>query len=121
MGRWHSSGGRGRHETVHRDARQAVAWLDQSAEVEKVVIGPYKPGSGRGGRSAGAIMFQREYPAGLRVHVATGDGLLQLTLLVAPANRTRFLKKLSERFPQYADRTRDPRRRDEKGADAVLL
>ena len=120
MGRWNSSGNRGKHETVHRDARQAMAWLDSQPEVRKVILGPYKPGSGRGGRKAGCLVFRNECPAGVRVHATTGDGLLELTLLVDPDRRPAFLDKLAARWPEYAARVADPRRRPEFFSERVL-
>mgnify|MGYP000187334523 CR=1 FL=1 len=120
MGRWHSSGSRGKHETVHRDARQAMAWLDQQAEVKKVILGPYKPGSGRGGRQAGGLVFRNEVAAGVRVFATTGDGLLELTLLVEPSLRPAFLEKLATRWPEHAGRIADPRRRPEFFSGRVL-
>lgn len=105
MGRWNSPGkNRGKHETVHRDARRAVAWLDDQPEVSKVILGPFKPGSGRGGRHTGCLVFRAEVPAGLKLHAVTGEGLLELIVLAPPTGRTFLLSKIAERWPQYADR-----------------
>jgi hypothetical protein len=111
MARWHSNGSRGRHETVHRDARRTIAWLDAQPEVKKVILGHYKPGGGRGGRQSDCLTFRSECLAGLSVFATTGDGLHELTLIVDPDNRTRLLDKIAERWPGSAERARDPRRR----------
>jgi hypothetical protein len=104
MGRWKSSGGRGRHETVHRDARQAVSWLDDRHEVKKIILGPFKPGGGRGGRQVGDLVFKNECQAGLRVHAVTGEGLLELILLVDGDRRRSLLSQIAARWPRSAPR-----------------
>jgi hypothetical protein len=106
MARWKNGSDRGRHHTVHRDARRAVAWLDTQPEIEKLILGRYRPHRPRG-TSPGGLGVRAECPAGVTLEAYTGEGVLELTAVVPAAGRGRLVDRIAGRWP--ASRAAAPR------------
>ena len=90
------SGKRGRHTSLAKEIRPAVAWMESLDEVERVVIGLTE--NCRHRFRPGTVRVQRVHDYGLDLNAYTGSGVTRLFVGIAEPARAAFAARLAERY-----------------------
>jgi hypothetical protein len=89
--------GRGRHQSVQKELRPSVAWLEALPGVERVVLD--RTENCRHSFPGGHLKVQAEVLGGLRVVGYGGDGISRYFVKIPDAKANQEVKtKIEERF-----------------------
>lgn len=87
---------RGRHKSLGNDLERSVKWIESFDIIRKVVLG--RTESCRHAYSPGHIRFQKQTKAGIKVKGYSGNGVVDIFLVISPEDQEQFKKAFERRF-----------------------
>ena len=87
---------RGRHQSLSKVLDVSVRWLEARDDVRKVILG--RTESCRHAYPPGHLRVRRPTDAGLHVNGYSGNGVVDLFLVIDPADRGAVTTAIAERF-----------------------
>ncbi len=87
----------GRHQTLEKEVKQNVGWIENLAGVSKIVIGISE--SCRHKYPPGHIRFKMDVDGGIKVNAYSGNGVTDIYIKIDPISERENIKsQLKKRF-----------------------
>lgn len=87
---------RAKHKSLSSDLDRSVRWLEKFTTVKKVVLG--RTESCRHRYPAGHIKLQGDSDGGIRIKGYSGNGVVDIFLVIEPQDKEEIEKSIIERF-----------------------
>jgi hypothetical protein len=88
---------KGKHQTVDKELKPSISWLESQSCVTKVVLGLCE--SARHAYTPGTLRFQMDSPGGVKLKAYGGNGVIDLYIKVAAEDKEDLLKRIADRWP----------------------
>jgi hypothetical protein len=88
---------KGKHQTVDKELKPSISWLESQDCVAKVVLGLCE--SARHAYTPGTLRFQMDAPGGVKLKAYGGNGVIDLYVKVCEDDKEGLLEKIAARWP----------------------
>ena len=87
---------RGRHTSAGKDLERSIRWLEQRADVQKVVL--HLAEACRTQYPPGHLRFTRDAPGGIKLVGHTGNGIINMFVRIDDQHRDALVAAIEEKF-----------------------